>query len=700
MNIDEEIRRVSQKIIECNEAYRNGERIVSDEEYDQMIEWLRSVDPNNPLVTEVQKDTVSSNREKFDFGDTPMLSLNKVYSIEDLIKWMKSISRNEYEEFLLQPKYDGLSGCIDGDKKILSTRGDGQTGEIINTKISMIKFDKWTKDVDGSLDSLTGVQTPFYFPISGQLRGEIIIRKDRFDSLKSVVKKKDGQDYKNTRNCVSGLMNPMSSSSDDLETSMKLEENGLNITFISHDEISEVVRLNDENLAEKIEQTWDFYLKNLPYDQDGLVVKLKDKVYGDSLGNTSHHPRSGMALKRNANGEWTKLVGIDWTVGMSGELTPTGIVEPIEIDGVTVEHVLLHNLQQIIDRDLRIGCEISIIRSGGVIPKWIDNSKANTNHTNRYENLGLDTKECQGYGGNPDIILIKNDTEYLVCPCCGSYVRYDSEISPDCYCSNIDCYDRRMKRLYNAVSKCFDIKGLAEETLEKIATKYHIKNFYQLLDLEMWQLQNLDGFAEKSAEILYSAIQKARNCTDVQVLASMGIPMIGNRVSKDLLTLMPLSILREASVDSLIEIKGFGEAKARSVTTGLSYYSNELDELLARVEVKQTYSASKKAEAEGKPTICFTGEAPFPRSKCQEIARQNGYEPISGVNKNLAVLVCADADTNSNISTKTKKAMNYGIKIVPFSEWFESLENKEIPGMSKETSLGYSNPLVDEILDI
>ena len=385
MNIDEQIKQISKKIIECNEAYRNGERLVSDEEYDQMIEWLRSVDPNNPLVAKVQSDTASSKRKKFDFGDKPMLSLNKVYSTEDLIKWMKSVSRDGNEEFLLQPKYDGLSGCIDGDKKILSTRGDGQTGEIINTKISMIKFDRWTKDVGGSLDSLTGVQTPFCFPIDGsQFRGEIIIRKDKFDTLKSIIKKKDGQDYKNTRNCVSGMMNPMSSFSDDLETSMKMEENGLNITFISHDEISEIVHLNDENLAEKIEQTWDFYLKNLPYDQDGLVVKLRDRIYGDSLGNTGHHPRSAIALKRNATGEWTKLIGIDWTVGMNGELTPTGIVEPIEIDGVIVEHVLLHNLQQIIDRDLRIGCEISIVRSGGVIPMWVDNSKANTNHTNRY----------------------------------------------------------------------------------------------------------------------------------------------------------------------------------------------------------------------------------------------------------------------------------------------------------------------------
>jgi DNA ligase (NAD+) len=113
--------------------------------------------------------------------------------------------------------------------------------------------------------------------------------------------------------------------------------------------------------------------------------------------------------------------------------------------------------------------------------------------------------------------------------------------------------------------------------------------------------------------------------------------------------------------------------------------------------MKQTFSASKKAEVEGKPTICFTGEAPFPRSKCQEIARNNGYEPISGVNKNLAVLVCSNTDTNSS---KAQKARKYGTKIMGFSEWFESLENKEIPGMSEKTSLGYSNPLVDEILDI
>lgn len=688
-----DIRELEKKITECNEAYKNGERLIPDTEYDSLVEQLRTIDHENALVSKIQNDAPSTNGKKFSFGDRPMLSLNKVYSTEDLIKWMKSVSRDGNEEFLLQPKYDGLSGCIDRSG-ILSTRGDGHVGEIINSKIPMIKIDMWTKDYSGSLDSLTGHQNDFFFPCGGrieQLRGEIIVRKDVFEKLKKSIKKKDGQEYKNSRNCVSGLMNPASSEKDDAEIARRLKENNIFVSFVDHDAISEVVKLNDENLTEKIEKTWSYYREHLPYDQDGLVVKLMDRWYAAALGNTEHHPRGACALKRNNIESWSRLTDIKWTVGMNGELTPTAVIEPIEIDGVTVEHVLLHNLQQIIDRNLRIGCEISVERSGNVIPKWINNSKADSNG---YQNLGFDHKEFEeNFDKLYQYLFIDDCKKFLVCPCCGSPIIFSYGDSPDCYCSNPDCHDRAMKRLYNAVSKCFDIKGLAEETLEKISEKYHIKKFYQLLDLEISDIRNLEGFAQKSAEILYESIQKARFCTDVQILSSLGIRLIGRSVAKDILSIMTLDSLRHADIESLVKIKGFGREKAESLTKGLSDCSDELDELLSRVEYKNTFSMTKKAISEGVPTICFTGEAPLPRSKCQEIAKKNGYEPVNGVNKNLAVLVCASTDTHSS---KAEKARRYGTKIIGFDEWFNSLEDKEVDFVEKTN---HGNSTIDSIID-
>lgn len=676
-----DIRKLEKKIAECNEAYKNGERLIPDTEYDNLVEQLRTIDPENSLVSKVQNDVPSSKELKFNFGGNPMLSLNKVYSTEDLIKWMKSVSRDGNEEFLLQPKYDGLSGCIDRSG-ILSTRGDGHVGEIINSKIPMIKIDMWTKDYSGSLDSLTGHQNDFFFPCGGrveQLRGEIIVRKDVFEKLKKSIKKKDGQEYKNSRNCVSGLMNPASSEGNDAEIARKLKENNVFVSFVDHDAISEIVKLNDENLAEKIERTWNYYREHLPYDQDGLVVKLMDKWYAAALGNTEHHPRGACALKHNINSVPCKLLGIEWTVGSHGELTPVYQIEPTEIEGVVISNVLGHNMKNLQDNDVKIGDSILVCRSGGVIPFATGYEKGFYHDSISFvENIGLE---------------FDSETEKWTCPCCGSPIIYDANESPDCYCSNQNCYDRIMKHLYNAVSKCFDIKGLAEETLEKISEKYQIKKFYQLLDLEVSDIRNLEGFAQKSAEILYESIQKARFCTDVQILASLGIKLIGRSVAKDILSIMTLESLRHVDIESLVKIKGFGREKAESLVKGLLDYSDELNELLSRVEYKNTFSITKKAISDGIPTICFTGEAPFPRSKCQELAKKNGYEPVNGVNKNLAVLVCASTDTHSS---KAEKARKYGTKIVGFDEWFSSLEYKEVDFAEKAN---HGNSTIDSIID-
>lgn len=676
MDINEKIKEVVDKIIRCNEAYQSGERLISDAEYDSLVEWLRTVDPNNPLVAKVQNDVQQSNRKKFDFGDKPMLSLNKVYSIEDLLKWMKSVSRTADERFLLQPKYDGLSGCISGEmSRIFSTRGDGHFGEIINSKMPMIKIDKWTTDYSGNIESLTGTQIDFFFPDNSQIRGEIIIRKDKFDALRFAIKKKDGEDYKNTRNAVSGLMNPNSSVADDYITSEKLKDAGISISFISHDEISTVVRMDDENLEEKIEKTWNSYLKNLPYDQDGLVIKLADRQYADSLGNTEHHPRGAVALKKNSPFVSAKIIDIEWTVGADGSITPTAEIEPTEVNdgGATVSKVLLHNMKNLEDNDVRIGDFLHLTMAGNIIPFACGYEKGE-NHNDKIfiDSIGLDDG---------------------VCPCCGSKILYDRNKSPDCYCSNDHCHDRVMKRLYNAVSKCFGVKGLAEETLEKLYTAYRVETVYQLLDLSVEEIAMLPGFADKSAQILYDAIQEIRFCTDVQVLASLGIPLIGMHVAEDVLSNMSLSALREASVASLSSIKGFGPAKAQSLTEGLRKYASELQELLIRVECVPIYDSKeiKEIRKQG-PTICFTGASPIPRSECQALAALNGYEPVSSVNKQLTILVAADTDTNS---TKAQKARKYGTKVIGFQEWFNSLKIKKLAPKNERPA-----PCSADILDL
>ena len=685
------IEMLEKKIMAANKAYWvHNDPKISDAEYDVMIEELRQLDPENELVSKVH-DRFSGKAGKFNFGDRPMLSLGKVYSTDELVDWMKSVSRSPEEKFLLQPKYDGISGCFDPAAGVLATRGDGQVGEIINSKMAMIVPSHWN-----------GGLTRSAFPKNGgQIRGEIILEKSTFAKLQQTLFKKDGQPYKNARNCVAGLCNPASSLQDDQENAVRMAAAGIAITFINHDEISTEIELgtDDAALAAEIQKVWNLYRSEIPFEQDGLVIKLADREYAESLGNTSHHPKGALALKEadDSAGKWTTLRGINWTLGQNGELTPTGVIDPVELD-VTIVNVLLHHFQNVVEKELSIdgNTEIFTLRSGSVIPFAADTRRAAGLDLPVFVQIGLDYREASPEEiANSDIFVFDwNGKKYvLLCPSCHSALSYhDGDV--DIKCLNLLCRGAVLKRIYNACSKCFEIDGLAESTLAKLFDQRGLRHFYELFDLQPSDFIGIEGFAEKSAEDLVDKIQLASSCTDVQILASLGIPMIGMNVSRDLLSEMPLEVLREASVATLTEIKGIGPEKARSLKEGLEKYSDELDQLLCRVSIHQTYSKSKAAQAKGIQTICFTGKAPYERSVLQELAKKNGYEPVSAVTKTLSVLVAASGDSQS---TKAQKARKYGTRVLTFDEWFNSLENRDIEAQKDELASNGGNPLIDEI---
>lgn len=687
-NLKEELER---KISAANEAYWNrNDSEISDSEYDALVEQLKAIDPGNELVIGIQ-DRIVPEGSKFNFGDRPMLSLNKVYSVADLIDWMHQVARGPEEEFLLQPKYDGISGCLDGDRRILATRGDGQTGEIINSKLSMLKLESWNGQ---SLERSTVDFKP------GQIRGEIIIRTDEFRKLQGSIFKKDGQPYKNPRNCVAGLCNPASSNQDDQENAERLKEQGISISFIDHDAISRRVRLGEgsEALAAAISEAWDFFHSEVPFEQDGLVVKLADREYAESLGNTSHHPKGALAFKINNESKPSRLVGIDWTLGADGSLTPTGVIEPLELDGVTVVHVLLHHFQNVVEKAAILDGEtqVGVVRSGGVIPYAASVERNFPAETPIFSKLGLEFREASPEEiADPEIFVFDLDGKkcVLLCPSC-QHPLYYSEGDVDAFCRNELCREITLKRIYNACSRSFEIDGLAESTLAKLFDQRGLRHFYEIFDLQPSDFFGIEGFAQKSAEALVDTIQLASNCTDVQALSSLGIPMIGMSVSRDLLSEMPLEALREASVATLMQIRGIGPEKARSLKEGLEKRKDELDQLLCRLNVHQTYSASKAATAKGVQTICFTGKAPYERSVLQELARKNGYEPVSAVTKTLSVLVAASNDSQSS---KTQKARKYGTQILGFDEWFNSLENRDVQAEAEKLQASGENPLIDEI---
>ena len=295
--------------------WENNTPEISDQEYDRLVEALRKLDPEHILVTRVNAVTVESSgkvRHK-----TPMLSLDKAYSLEELLEWAKKYARTQEELILVEPKYDGISASFDG--KTLSTRGDGETGENISDKLPLIELE--APGHTGRVDR--------------PARGEIIIRNDDFVNIYSHIQKKGGGTYKNSRNAVAGIMG--------LKDIFEMQMQGAKLTLVDYNLISKSVKLCD------LETQWENLKKSLaalPYPMDGIVLKIADKNYRDSLGATAHHPRGEIAYKFTNSSAVTTLVGVEWSFGKNC-LTPVAQLAPVDLSGITIKRASLHKTWKI-----------------------------------------------------------------------------------------------------------------------------------------------------------------------------------------------------------------------------------------------------------------------------------------------------------------------------------------------------------------
>lgn len=314
--------------------WEEGSPEISDIDYDKLIRELTKLDPENLLLTKFHSEKVSTTGKVKHLQ--PMLSLNKVYTKEELISWCEKVARNEDEEFLLQYKFDGCSA--EYTMNVLSTRGDGLIGENITDKVPLIYF--INKD-------------PKY------QRGEILLAKTEFEEYKDSFKKRDGTPYSNPRNACAGLLNR----NDNKGISQKI------LTFVPFDYVSEqyaLKQIRNLDIGLVINRAKDFL-----FPTDGLVIKLADEEYKKSLGATSHHARGEMAFKFANDTAETMLRGVTWSSGKS-VITPIGNVDPVEIGGVNVSNVSFHNQKFIKDMDIHLGDTLVIERAGDVIPHVIE----------------------------------------------------------------------------------------------------------------------------------------------------------------------------------------------------------------------------------------------------------------------------------------------------------------------------------------
>lgn len=614
-----------------NDLYWNGKELeISDIEYDALCRELEELDPENELIQNFGKKNVSSN-EKLIKHSKKMLSLGKIYSKEDLLKWVKKVSRTNQEEFLIQPKYDGMSGLLENGT--LSSRGDGEYGQDYTDKLKLIEFDT-DKKIDPSRDSLLG---------------EIIIRNSYFKSIFGEVKSKSGIPFKNQRNGIAGILG-----TDDVDF---YYDQGAKITFVDYDKFS--FETNCFYFSEAWDKAVESILKRVDYPLDGIVIKLKDKEYSESLGYTTHHPRGQVAFKFSNQTAVSKLIGVEWGMGKQ-QISAIGIIEPVDISGITIKRVKLQLTKPkssavetcLIDGSLQIGDTVVVERAGDIIPHIISSKP----------------------GEHRERVYIDK------CPFCGSDT-FINETSVQCGGLNGRCIETEIQELYCSIVT-LGFKNVGEAYIRTIVNDLNLKVRYiaDLFELKPEDLK-LKEYGTRKKEIFFEEIEKAKNnATKDMVLASMNIPNVGKTVSKLLVENFDWNKLINGEYEEkdYLAIPGIGPEIADSIYTYLGRYTNNegwedivkvaTDNLLRMTKMFKFEEKKSEQKNSNGMTICFTGKMENKRSVMEQIAVERGFTPMDHVDKNLSILVCADPNSGSS---KLQKAAKYGTKIISEKDFME-----------------------------
>ena len=494
---------------------------ISDARYDEIVRALEKIDPENPLLHRIHTPSVAASGKVR--HASPMLSLDKAYSLEELLAWAGKFARSKDELLFIEPKYDGISASFDG--RTLATRGDGEYGEDISDKLPLIELEA---------PGYTG-------PLDRPARGELLIREDDFKNLYSKIRKKDGGFYKNCRNAAAGIMG--------LKDISHLISQHAKIT------LADYTLYRTELPLSQLEKNWEKLkeqLAALPYPQDGIVLKFADETFRRSLGNTAHHPRGEIAYKFTNIRKNTVLQDVEWSSGKNC-LTPVAIFAPIEISGTTITRATLHNAENVLALGVMIGDEITVERAGDVIPHIISSTPG----------------------------IFRRDPMITHCPRCQTPV---VRKGPELICPNRSCPGTVLQLLAGAV-KCFGIENLGESTLQKFIAGGLVKHVRDLFDLTAADLLKIEGFAAKSASNLLKELERARNVNDFQLLAALNIPGIGITIAKQLLSEHTLAELRAMDKEELAAFQGIGPERAEAISSELNAQAEYLDELLAAVNL-------------------------------------------------------------------------------------------------------------------
>ena len=650
--------------------YILNDPLIADFEYDQLYKSLEKMETENPKLVTADSPTqrVAKGLTK-DFPTVPhlvpMLSLSNSYNTDDLIDFdrkAREITKENKIEYCVEPKFDGASISLIYENDLLvrgATRGDGVEGDEITTNIKQIKSIPLSAKF-----SDYGLQVV-------EIRGEVLINKNNFKKYNEQLMEQGLPPLANPRNASAGTLrikDPKEVGKRNLEAFVYNISYHITLRGKKADEeldrhsgsLEMLWELgfrspnNEKRVFKGIEQVikycteFEVMRDDLPYEIDGMVIKVNDVALQDKLGMTSHHPRWAIACKFKARQATSKLLSVEFQVGRTGAVTPVAKLEPVAIGGVTVSSISIHNEDYIKEKDLRIGDSVLIERAGDVIPQIVKSLPEV--RTGKEKKIVFPTQ----------------------CPVCKSKL-FKEEGEAVWRCVNIECPAQVVERIIHFTSKdAMDIRGFGDANVRKFFALGLLKDIPGIYELNYNKISELEGFGEKSITNLQTAINNSKNQPLHRLIYALGIRFVGETTAKTLAhSVNHLLDFQNYSLEDLQNLEDIGPKVGGSIYHFFRNKDNikmiqQLESLGLKLK-NEKKEHTKGGNLTGQ-SFLFTGTLPtLKRSEAEEMVEENGGQILSGVSSKLDYLVVGD-DAGSKLE-KAKKINS--VKIISEAEFLK-----------------------------